>query len=218
MATAGDVLDNVFHRLEEDPDSPIFWSRAELLVLLNDGLLEFVLISGYLQSETTYALIGSKLQAVPDTAIGLLNVNYSNKPIERTSIEDVDRSNRRWDYLGGILKQWMPCGLDRFIVDRHPSAATNVTLFTLDAPTSLAEADTIDLDPEYISSLEDYVFAAARFKEGGQEMVDAQVSYDEFAEKSGMREQRSFSQMMVTWSREPAGGNSGGGYATLHRA
>lgn len=218
MATAGDVLDNVFHRLEEDPDRPIFWSRSELLVLLNDGLLEFVLISGYLQSETTYTLIGSKFQAVPGTAIGLLNVNYASIPVERTSAEDLDRSNRRWDYLSGILKQWMSCGVDKFVIDRHPSAATIVTLFTLDAPTPLTEADIIDLDPEYISSLEDYVFAAARFKEGGQEMIDAQSSYDEFAQKSGMREGRTFSQMMTVWSREPDAGNTGPGYGTLQRA
>lgn len=216
--TGADVIDNVLFRLEEDLDAPVFWTRAELLVLLNEGMVEFVLISGYLHSETVYAMISAKLQAVPTDAIALLGVQYSSLPIERTTVEGLDRTSRRWDYQSGILTQWAPCGLDRFFVNKHPTSATNVTLQTLDQPATLAEGDTIDLEPEYVDALEDYVFHCARFKEGGLEFQQAQGDYDSFAEKAGMRETRAFSEMFVLWSRTPDAGDTGGSYKTMERA
>ncbi len=78
---ASEVITNVLNRLAEDPVSPIFWSREELLVFLNDGNLELVLLSGYLNSERQQQLIGAKVQAVPPDAIALLGVQYCSMNI-----------------------------------------------------------------------------------------------------------------------------------------
>ncbi len=78
---ASDLITNVLNRLAEDPVSPIFWSREELLVFLNDGNLELVLLSGYLNSERQQQLIGAKVQAVPPDAIALLGVQYCSMNI-----------------------------------------------------------------------------------------------------------------------------------------
>lgn len=218
MATASHVIDKVLFRLEESETSPIFWSRDEILRLLNEGFIEFVLMSGYLNSEATHTMISSKLQAIPSTAMALLGVQYAGLPIERSTVEGFDRTSRRWDYQSGILTQWAPCGVDRFFVNKHPTEATVVTLQTLDAPPVLVEADEIELEDEYVDALEDYTFHAARFKEGGLEFEEAQPSYDDFSKKAGMREQRTFSEMFVIWSRTPNSGDTGGSYSTMERA
>jgi len=217
MALASEVISKVLYRLEEDTASPVFWSRAEILILLNEGYIEFVLMSGYLQSQSTYSMIGSKMQAPPDDCMGLIGVQWASKPIEKTTIEGFDESNRRWDYKNGYLSQWAPCGLDRWFCDATPQLAYDVQLITLDQPAALAEASTILLEDEYIEALEDYTFSCARFKEGGGEFRDAQPAYDDFTEKAGLREQKTFSEMMVMWGRDP-NQDTGGGYSTLDRS
>ncbi len=217
MATAAEVITNALYRLEEDPVSPIFWSRAELLILLNEGYIEFVLGSGYKQSQSNYTPIGSKMQALPENCMGLIGVQWQSKPIEKTTIEGFDESNRRWDYLNGYLSQWAPCGVDRWFMNATPQQAFTVNLITLDQPAALAEGDTIGLEDEFIKGLEDYLFSCARFKEGGGEFRQAQESYDDFSAKAGMRETKTFSEMFTLWNRDPSA-DTGGGYSTLDRS
>jgi len=217
MATGADVIDQVLDRLEESRSNPIFWSRSELLGYLNDGLIELTLIAGHLVSENTYRIIGAKLQAVPATAIALIHVSYASEMVEKSSIEYFDRENPNWDRQYGILHKWAPCGLDAWFVDRHPIAATSVSLTTLDQPTVLAETDTVDLEDEYINGLQDYVFHMARFKEGGAEFQQAMEDYDGFTERAGLRGQRTFSEQWTVWSRDP-NADTGESYSTLDRS
>ncbi len=148
------------------------------------------------------------------------SVSYSTNcvQIERTTIEGLDRTNRRWDYQSGVLTKWAPMGCEAFVIDKHPTSELVVLLQTLDMPAPLTEDSEIDLEPEYIKALEDYVFHCARFKEGGHEFQVAQEAYDDFASKAGLREQRTFSEMFVLWGRTPQAGDTGGSYSTMERA
>lgn len=216
-ATAGDVINAALDRLQESRTSPVFWSRAELLTLLNEGLLELTLIACQLTSERTYTMIGAKLQSVPDGAIAILHVAYASKRVEKSTVENFDRLNSNWDAQSGILTKWAPCGLDRWFNDRTPSAATNVTLTTLDQPTTLTESDTINLDAEYIEALTGYVYHSARFKESGAELAQAMTEYDEFRAIAGHRAQRTFAAEFTIGSRDP-NSDTGGGYSTMDRS
>lgn len=215
--TAANVIDTVLGLLDESTSSPIFWSRAELLTLLNEGMLEFTLIACHLTSERTYAMIGAKLQSVPDGAIAIMHIAYSSKRVEKTTVENFDRVNTNWDAQTGILTKWGPCGLDRWFNDRTPAAAYNVTLTTLNQPAVLAEADTIDLDQEYIDALTFYVFHMARFKESGAELQQSMDLYDQFRGVSGHKAQRTFAQEFTLYSRDP-NSDTGGGYSTMDRS
>lgn len=217
MATAGSVIDDVLDRLQESRTSPIFWSRAELLVFVNDGFLEFTLLAGQLTTEATYPLIGAKIQAVPITAIALIHVSYASEMVEKSSVERFDRQNPNWESQYGILQKWSPCGLDKWIVDRHPTSATNVSLTTLDSPETLEESSSIDMAPEYVEALIDYVFHMARFKEGGAEFQQAMEAYDNFQNKAGKRAQKTFSEQYVFWARNPAA-DTGPDYSTMDRS
>lgn len=206
MSTAADVITAALELLDEDPTAPVFWTRAELLVLVNDGFLEYTIGASQLTSEATYPLVGAKVQAVPLNAIAIIHVAYSNELVEKTSIEVMDRGNPNWAAQYGILQRWAPCGLDKWIIDRHPISAQSVSLTVLNAPTTLAETDTIDLAPEFIESLIDYVYHAARFKEGGAEFGQSMEQYDEFKDKVGIQERKTFAQQFVLWSRDPNAG------------
>ena len=217
MATAGSVIDDALDRLQESRTDPVFWSRAELLVFVNDGFLEFTLMAGQLTTEATYPLIGAKLQAVPITAIALLHVSYASEMVEKSTVERFDRENPNWESQYGILRKWSPCGLDKWIIDRHPTSALNVSLTTLDIPPDLGEATEIDLAPEYVEALIDYVFHMARFKEGGAEFQQAVPAYDDFQNKAGKRAQKTWSEQYVFWARLPVA-DTGPDYSTMDRS
>jgi hypothetical protein len=216
-ATAGNIVTWALRKLEEDPDNPIFWTRAELLQLVNDGFLEFTLLAGQLTSERTYTLIGAKLQSVPVGAIAIIHIAYANEKVEKTTVEHFDRANINWNAQSGILQKWAPCGLDRWFCDRHPTSSLNVKLTTLDEPTALGENDEIDLAPEYIEALTNYVFHFARFKEAGAELEQSMENYDAFLDKAGLREQKQFSEQWLIWSRDPDA-DTGSDYSTLDRS
>lgn len=216
MATASSVIDDVLDRLQESRTSPIFWSRSELLTFVNDGFLEFTLMAGQLTTEATYRIIGAKIQAVPITAIALIHVSYASEMVEKSTVERFDRQNPNWEAQYGILQKWSPCGLDKWILDRHPTSATNVSLTTLDNPQPLEESSSIDLAPEYVEALTDYVFHMARFKEGGAEFQQAMEAYDNFQNKAGKRAQKTFAEQYVFWARLP-NANTGPDYSTMDR-
>jgi hypothetical protein len=216
-ATGGQIIDQVLDRLAESETSPIFWTRAELLTLLNEGFLEFTLMASQLTSERTYALIGAKAQSVPDGAIAIINVQYANQKIEKSSIENFDRANPLWDGLTGILTKWAPCGLDRWFCDRTPTAAYNVTLTTLDEPGEIDENTVIDLEMEYIEGLTSYVYHGARFKESGAELQQSMEAYDQFRSIAGHKAQKTFAAEFTVWGRDPDA-DSGKGYSTIDRS
>lgn len=217
MATAGSVVDDALDRLQESRTTPIFWSRAELLIFVNEGFLEFTISAGQLTTETTYPLIGAKIQAIPVTAIALIHVSYASEMVEKSTIERFDRANPNWESQYGVLQKWSPCGLDKWIVDRHPTSALSVSLTTLDNPQPLEEDSEIDLAPEYIEALTDYVFHMARFKEGGAEFQQAMPAYDDFQNKTGLRGQKTWSEQYVYWARNP-NADTGPNYSTLDRS
>jgi hypothetical protein len=216
-ATAGQILDQVLDRLAEEEATPIFWSRSELLVLLNEGFLEFTLMASQLTSERTYAMIGAKAQSTPEGAIAIINIQVSNQKIEKSSIENFDRANPLWDGLTGILTKWAPCGLDRWFCDRTPTGAYNVTLTTLDEPGAIDENTVIDLEAEYIEALTMYVYHMARFKESGAELQQAMEAYDQYRLIAGHKAQRTFAAEFTIWSRDP-NADTGNEYSTVDRS
>lgn len=215
--TAADVINDVLDRLNENNANPVFWLRLELLSLLNEGFLELTLMAGQNTSDTTQSLVSAKFQGIPEGSIAILNVVYAELPVEKTSIEMLDRAYVNWDALFGLIQKWAPMGLSRWVCDRTPTSLESVTLTTLDVPPTLGENDVIDLDAEYIVALTNYVFHMARFKESGGEFEQAMTAYDQFQTVAGMRASRSFSQQWTLWARDP-NANTGLGDSTVGRS
>lgn len=218
MATAADVIDAVLYRLDQSltVSADQFWVRAELLILVNDGFLEFTLMAGQLVSENNVTLATANIQSVPSTAIAVIHVSYASEVVEKSSLELFDRGDPGWESKYGILRKWAPMGLNHWIADRYPIASTTVALTTLDKPVALLEGTTIDLPEEYVSALIDYVFHMARFKEGGGEFAQSMDAYDAFQSTAGMQERQTYADQWLLWSRDP-NADTGPDYSTEDR-
>lgn len=222
MATGGSVIDTVLRDLDESISVPIFWTRAELLTHLNDGLQELNLISGKFQVETpAFVPTTATLQTTPTGSIAVLHVSRSSQFLRKRRLEDMDRENKKWmqeTSAGNVIKQWGPVGLNLwFVYPKLFSGGSTLAIVTLDQPGTIGEGTTIALDEEYIDALEMYVFHMARFKEGGAEFQQSMEAYDKFREICGHVATRKMSEQYTLWSKEPAG-ETGANYGTISRS
>lgn len=222
MATGGSIIDTVLRELEESISTPVFWTRAELLQHLNDGLLEMNLLTGKFQSENSaFAPTTATLQSTPAGAICVLHVSRSSQFLRKRTLEEMDKENRKWMRsvsAGNVIRQWGPVGLNLFFVyPKLTAPGSTLTIVTLDIPATIGEATNIALDTEYISALEQYVFHMARFKEGGAEFQQSIEAYDFFRIQCGALASKKMSEQYGLWAKEAAA-DTGSRYATSPRS
>lgn len=222
MATGGSIVDTVLSELEESITTPVFWTRAELLQHLNDGLLELNLLTAKFQSESAvFAPTTATLQTTPAGAICLLHISRNSLFLRKRTLEEMDKENRKWMReisSGNVIRQWGPVGLNLFFVyPRLLASGSNLTIVTLDIPPTIGEGTTIALDNEYVSALEQYVFHMARFKEGGAEFQQSMEAYDSFRTQCGALTSKKMSQQYGLWAKEAAA-DTGSAYATIPRS
>lgn len=222
MATGGSIIDTVLRELEESITTPVFWTRAELLQHLNDGLLELNLITGKFQSENAaFAPTTATLQSTPAGAICVLHVSRSSLFLRKRTLEEMDKENRKWMKIissGNVIKQWGPVGLNLFFVyPKLLSSGSTLTIVTLDIPATIGEATVIALDNEYVNGLEQYVFHMARFKEGGAEFQQSIAAYDVFRTVCGSLASKKLSEQYGLWAKEAAA-DTGSRYSTIPRS
>jgi hypothetical protein len=181
VATASEIITLVLDRLDEDPSNPQFWSRSELLVLLNEAYAEFNIIAIKLASTASITRPSANIIAIPPTAIVVMGAQVSSKSLSRTTMESMDMENRGWMKATGVPAQWGSAGINRMFFDKYPTASgATATITTLNVPQEIEEDTVIDLESEYLLALEQYVFHAARFKEGGAEFQQSMEAYQQF--------------------------------------
>lgn len=202
---ASAIVDDVLRRLSETTTNPRYWSRAEILDLVWEGLLECTLMSGHLQATVNVTLTGNTLQAAPNH-VAILHVRIGNNSLQKYSVDELDASRPAWDSEPQKVDptMWMPFGLTKMMT--HPR--TNVTgkvaaVTVLQLPTVLAEGDTIPLEDEYVSALSDYAFSVARLKEGGAELRDAMTNYDGYLKLTGELTERVAWKSAPEWAKTP---------------
>lgn len=185
--TASEIITLVLERLDEDPADPQFWSRSELLVLLNEAYAEFNIIAIKLASTATITRPSASIIAIPPTAIAVMGVQVSSQALSRTTLESMDMENRGWAKNTGIPGQWGSVGINRMFFSKYPTASgATAVITTLDVPEEIEEDTVIDLEKEYLLALEQYVFHAARFKEGGAEFQQSMEAYQQFTMIAGL--------------------------------
>lgn len=215
--TGGQIVDRVMIRLEESTASPVFYSRAEAFGHLNDAANELNLLSGKFKSERDYEVVTGNFQDVPTDApiiVALLHMSYNSKPLEKRTLEGLDRENIYWRKTAAEFSCWAPVGLNKFALrPRRLDLDEAVRLTTLDMHATIGEATVIDLEAENIEALEKYVFHAMRFKEGGPEFANSLPFYDAFLSDTASFDLQNMVKQFTAWSKEPSahpGQNYGG--------
>jgi len=240
MAISGaQVIDLVLKRLDETI-SPIFWTRPEMVLYLNEGMKELNNLSAKLHLESGVITDSDdNFYAPPTDTIAVMSASVGDKSLERVTLEDLDREDRFWESkTGTILKRWAPIGCNLFAIFPRPGVPTTSSAFTtgfssgfgaggfltitvdfvvMKLPATIEDnGDPIDMDDEFIESIEDYTFHIARFKEGGPEFAHAVAAFKNAIERMGDVARKVYSQQPVIWTAEPAL-DTGPSYSTPDR-
>lgn len=215
---AGEIVSQVLRRLDEEPEDPVFWTRSEILVLLNEGYAELNLIAHKLTSTRTINQMSAHFIRIPETAIAASSLAVGTRAIQKGSLEASDLNNAGWCGDIGVPRRWGAVGCERIFLDRYPTSTdgTDLVLTTLDIPLELDESTIIDLEAEYMLALENYAFSCARFKEGGAEFQQGLASYDDFLKTCGLATDRTVSAQFEEWARIPSP-STGLSYSTVDR-
>lgn len=202
---AGYLIDRVLLRLAElYPATPKHWSRTEIRYWLNDAINELNLIAGYLTKtvDLTWSNTTNVL-SLPNDTVAVQELYYNNEIIKKYTIDGLD-SKGVWDNGATGLKPlaWCAMGTTKVLVSpMAPTTGLTIKAVILYQPTeiTLDTAQALEVMPQYMPAIEHYMFARARFKEGGAEFVQADADYARFFELANDLRIRSSRKRRVTW-------------------
>ncbi len=212
MATAGSIATKILKRLGENPDTPVFWSRAEILEDLTEIYIEFLLIVvNQVRTDLTVTLAAASAYAdVPNGIIAILDLKVSEKSLDKYTLEALDREGRKWETRAGSPSKWAPVGLNLIASAKRPTSDTSAAITALKYPGDLGEGTNIDLPDEMLTALEEGAFHVARFKEGDPEFANSMPSYELFLKNSA-----EFAQRVSAYGQERPNQSTGSAYTTV---
>ena len=200
MTNVRDTITLCLQRLDElTPDTPIHWTRPELLVFVNDALFELNLIAWEFQGADSLTIHPNEnVYDYPDSILAGITVRANNKYLQRENLGDLDKE-AQWEDPTRQRKNittWSPLGLNKIVVDPKPIADTTVFIEGLVEHAPVAD-DTTDLPtkPEYDNAIQDYVIERAMFKEGGAELAQQGLLYKDFIETAQQMSGRNITKM-----------------------
>lgn len=195
---ASAVIDSVLLRLGEIPGAPLHWTRAEILNLVWEGVVEATLITGHLQTEASVTLATSNnLQTAP-SHIAILHIRIGNKVLQKYTMDELDAKNPNWAAAAmGLPSTWMPFGATQFLIYPATFISRVAVCTVLQYPPVMIESDALLIEDEYVEAIVDYAFSAARLKEGGAEWKQSLAGYERYLSRIGQLAER------VAWKRAP---------------
>jgi len=172
----------VLNRLEEDTETPVFWSlEYEINTLLIEAISDLLLLVGRptqivnvpftLQPNTPW-------QVIPDSLFCVTDVQGSSSQVWKVSLFDMDFLQSSWSSgwqndVGTNVNQWFALGFGMFGIHPSVSVPTTVTLTGIAPATTDAfpydGSQTVPFHSEFYQALEKYAAGMARMKEGGNE-------------------------------------------------
>jgi hypothetical protein len=211
MGTASGILDQAIRRLNElSTTTPVRWTRAELLVFLNDGMAELNLIAADYQSTHTITINNTaNVWDLAEEVVGPFSVRTDDSGyLLRQFIEDLDKESE-WENPSVQRqhpKSWATLGLEKIVVTPRVNNATTIYVETLTQYAAVPDA-VVDMGswirPEYEQAIEDFIVSRAMFKEGGAEAQQALSCYARFLDTVQQLSGRNIIRRYPAWDVGP---------------
>lgn len=187
MATVYDLISQVLRRLDElSITAPVHWTRAEILVFVNEALSELNLIAWEFKNSVSITLNSTdNVYDIPSPMIAAVAMRAPNY-LRRQSVDDLDHE-ANWESSTENrlnVRTWAPVGLTKIVI--HPRPIANITGYIEGIVEHTAVTDAavaLPVPAEYESAVEDFCVERATFKEGPSEMEQAGRHYQRFLEQ-----------------------------------
>lgn len=179
MSTITDIITGVLTRLEEDPNTPVFWGLDELRMMVLESMCEATLLTGFPQVKQSTAPVSlaafTSFFPNPANAFAILRMEVNGSPVRKCSLWDMDLDHMNWqqDAPGTVPTEFMPIGLSGFAIHPQLLAPVNAIFTVVQNPVTTAPpydgTQILPFQSEFNLGFEMYAAHAAKLKEGGPE-------------------------------------------------
>jgi hypothetical protein len=185
MIFTNQVINQIIRQLSElVVATPVHWTRSEILVWVNDGIIELNLIAGEIQDYDTITLsTSSNVVNLTSRIIAPLVVSINGIDLRRQTIADLDRETdfELTNQVATEPKTWCPFGLTKIIIWPRPTSPVDVNVYGPVVNTPVTDAAVpIPLRDEYVPAIQDYCVFRGLIKEGGAETQQGVQFYSRF--------------------------------------
>jgi hypothetical protein len=185
------TLDDILTQLEFKVDGVPFWSQNEAIDAINEALLTWNAFTGFWKR--TVIIPTTNLNAfypLPASLVFGMRVEFNNKPLNLSSIGDMDYGHPGWNSQntasGGSVptepKNWLPLSCNMIAI--WPADALGGNTLLVDGvaatPTMVSLGDFIDIGDEQLNIILGYALHVLALKEGGARFMATMPYFQAF--------------------------------------
>jgi hypothetical protein len=208
----GQIIDRVLTSLNESTIAPVFWTRAELADILQDGMEVMAEEVMALKRSAFVGLGPGKLYYRTRGIAKDFRVPYrlwlssNNRKLIPVTVEQLDGFHQQWSTVTGDPEYWAPMGYDWFTIFPHPSTGGGVLRIDYLAWPRVLGGD--DDKPEFSESDHDTLMTYGIYDGLLKRWAapEAMAIFAQFLEKLGMAVPKSGVNQLNgrTWQKESA--------------
>lgn len=182
--------------LKDKWESVPFWTDAQATSYLNESLRCWNMLTGQWKRRETIVTVANQVwYALTSTMVYNMRVDFSNFPLEISSVQDLDNGRPNWEgertNSGGSVPTrptiWAPAGLKLLAI--WPADAVGGTTLVIDSvrqtPVLAAAGDFVDLGQTEHGAILGYALHIATFKIGGARHEATKSFYRSFLAAAG---------------------------------
>lgn len=193
MATVSDLLPQIFSRVEELPEDPIFWTEDEANFAAIEALNDLMLLVGrptQVVSLPFNIVPNQAFQQIPKGIFAVSDIQGAGSQVYKVTLEDFDYlqayNTSDWTQdVGETIQQWCPIGMTMFAV--HPTLSVFQTVQLTGIAYPCVEtwpydptAITVPFNDIFLVTLEKYAAHYLRFKEATDEETESNKIYQSY--------------------------------------
>jgi hypothetical protein len=178
MALADDIL----LQLDENPATPVYHTRAEVLAAVNEAQRLYCLLTlAYERQQTFTASASMAIRSIfSDFLVPLRVMTTGTAPqrVHPSTLGQLDGLDRSWRAATGTPQRYVYLGADRLLF--YPGSSATLELTYAAEPPVLVDGATPVIAETDWPALNDYALYRCRLKEGGQELAKSLGHFEAF--------------------------------------
>lgn len=177
----GELIEQTYKRLDEDPDDPAYFTTTEVLNALNVGLRVMALLTLCIERTANFTITAATcwhtiLDQLAD-CIKIFRVRKGATRLQPTTFHEQDCYSAAWEATAGAVQVYLTIGCNLLAITPQPAGGDTLSITYAACPATLtADGDVPEVPEEYHQDLIDFALFYLRLKEGGLELKNAMAN------------------------------------------
>jgi hypothetical protein len=192
--TLADLKRRLCERLDEVPNSPVFYIAAEMRAALNKAQNLWALLTLSIERTASFSLApASAFHSIRDTLADYqvpLRVTLNGLRLLPATLQQLDGLSESWFSSPGTPTRYFAKGFEQLAVYPQPASPVQISITYAAQPALMVnDTDEPEIEALYHDALLDFAVYLLRAKEGGAEFQNALMYLDRFLTEAARRSQ-----------------------------